>query len=104
VTPNQVTAASLVVALLAAGCFTAGSRPGYVVGAVLVLSFDLDCADGQLARLTGTFSDLGGWLDAMFDRLKEYAVYASERGRSTPRGRPATPVALESEGGDPADR
>ena len=76
-TPNQVTAASLAVALLAAGCFAAGSRPWYVVGAVLLqLSFGLDCADGQLARLTGTFSDLGGWLDAMFDRLKEYAVYA----------------------------
>jgi hypothetical protein len=76
-TPNQVTAASLGVALLAAGCFAAGSRPWYVVGAVLLqLSFGLDCADGQLARLTGTFSDLGGWLDAMFDRLKEYVVYA----------------------------
>ena len=77
VTPNQVTAVSLVVALLAAGCFAAGSRPGYVVGAVVLqLSFGLDCADGQLARLTGTNSRLGGWLDAMFDRLKEYAVYA----------------------------
>jgi phosphatidylglycerophosphate synthase len=76
-TPNQVTAASLVVALLAAGGFAAGSRPWYIAGAVLLqLSFGLDCADGQLARLTETFSDLGGWLDAMFDRLKEYVVYA----------------------------
>jgi phosphatidylglycerophosphate synthase len=39
---------------------------------------EVDCADGQLARLTGTFSDLGGWLDAMFDRLKDYAVYAGD--------------------------
>lgn len=76
-TPNQVTTVSLAVALLAAGCFAVGERPAYVVGAVLLqLSFGLDCADGQLARLTGTFSALGGWLDAMFDRLKEYAVYA----------------------------
>ena len=68
---------SLAVALLAAGCFAAGLRPTYVAGAVLLqLAFGLDCADGQLARLTGTFSPLGGWLDAMFDRLKEYAVYA----------------------------
>jgi phosphatidylglycerophosphate synthase len=43
---------------------------------LLQFSFGLDCADGQLARLTDNFSDLGGWLDAMFDRLKEYAVYA----------------------------
>jgi phosphatidylglycerophosphate synthase len=77
VTPNQVTAASFFVALLAAGCFAAGVRPGYIVGAVLLqFSFGLDCADGQLARLTENFSDLGGWLDAMFDRLKEYVVYA----------------------------
>jgi phosphatidylglycerophosphate synthase len=76
-TPNQVTFASLAVALLAAGCFAAGERPTYVAGAVLLqLSFGLDCADGQLARFTGTFSALGGWLDAMFDRLKEYVVYA----------------------------
>jgi len=51
----------------------AGVRRRRGIGAALVR---LDCADGQLARLTGTFSDLGGWLDAMFDRLKEYAVYA----------------------------
>ena len=76
-TPNQVTTVSLAVALLAAGCFAVGDRWSYIVGAVLLqLSFGLDCADGQLARLTGTFSALGGWLDAMFDRLKEYVVYA----------------------------
>ena len=69
-TPNQVTTISVAVALLAAGCFAVGERPTYVLGAVLLqLSFGLDCADGQLARLTGTFSPLGGWLDAMFDRL-----------------------------------
>jgi phosphatidylglycerophosphate synthase len=76
-TPNQVTMASLAVALLAAACCAVGARWGYVAGAVLLqLSFGLDCADGQLARLTGTFSEFGGWLDAMVDRLKEYAVYA----------------------------
>jgi phosphatidylglycerophosphate synthase len=74
--PNQVTTASLGVALLAAGCCATGERWGYVTGAVLLqASFGLDCADGQLARFTGAFSALGGWLDAMFDRLKEYAVY-----------------------------
>jgi phosphatidylglycerophosphate synthase len=75
--PNQVTLASLAVALLAACCCATGARWAYVVGAVLLqVSFGLDCADGQLARLTGAFSELGAWLDAMVDRLKEYAVYA----------------------------
>jgi phosphatidylglycerophosphate synthase len=76
-TPNQVTLTSLAVAAGAATSFAVGTRPGYVVGALLLqLSFGLDCADGQLARLTSRFSDLGGWLDAMCDRLKEYVVYA----------------------------
>ncbi len=76
-TPNQVTLASLAVAVVAAACCATGTRWGYVAGAVLLqASFGLDCADGQLARLTGRFSEFGGWLDAMVDRLKEYAVYA----------------------------
>jgi phosphatidylglycerophosphate synthase len=76
-TPNQVTLTSVAVATLAAAAFAAGARPGYVLGALLLqLSFGLDCADGQLARLTSSFSQLGGWLDAMCDRLKEYVVYA----------------------------
>jgi phosphatidylglycerophosphate synthase len=76
-TPNQVTMASLAVAVVAGACCATGARWGYVAGAVLLqLSFGLDCADGQLARLTGAFSEFGGWLDAMVDRLKEYAVYA----------------------------
>jgi phosphatidylglycerophosphate synthase len=61
---------------VAACCCATGTRAGYVAGALLLqLSFGLDCADGQLARLTATFSDLGGWLDAMCDRLKEFLVY-----------------------------
>ena len=76
-TPNQVTLASLAVAVVAGACCATGTRWGYVAGAVLLqASFGLDCADGQLARLTGRFSEFGGWLDAMVDRLKEYAVYA----------------------------
>jgi len=76
-TPNQVTLASLAVAVVSAACCAAGARWGYVAGALLLqVSFGLDCADGQLARLTGTFSEFGGWLDTMADRLKEYAVYA----------------------------
>ncbi|WP_093838281.1 DUF5941 domain-containing protein [Streptomyces aidingensis] len=76
-TPNQVTTASLVVALAAAGCAATGTRPGYAAAALLLLgSFVLDCADGQLARYDLAYSPLGGWLDAVFDRAKEYAFYA----------------------------
>ncbi|WUV84948.1 CDP-alcohol phosphatidyltransferase family protein [Streptomyces sp. NBC_01476] len=76
-TPNQVTTASLVVALIAAGCAATGTRGGYLAAGVLLLaSFVLDCTDGQLARYSLRFSTLGAWLDATFDRAKEYAFYA----------------------------
>ncbi|MDX3356255.1 DUF5941 domain-containing protein [Streptomyces sp. ME01-24h] len=76
-TPNQVTTASLLVALVAAGCAATGTRLGFVAAGVLLLaSFVLDCTDGQLARYSLRYSTLGAWLDATFDRAKEYAYYA----------------------------
>lgn len=76
-TPNQVTTASLLTALVAAGCAATGTRPGYVAaGLLLIVSFVLDCTDGQLARYALRYSTLGAWLDATFDRAKEYAFYA----------------------------
>ncbi len=76
-TPNQVTTASLITALIAAGCAATGTRPGFVAaGLLLLFSFVLDCTDGQLARYSLQYSTLGAWLDATFDRAKEYAYYA----------------------------
>ncbi|MFF3749221.1 DUF5941 domain-containing protein [Streptomyces sp. NPDC002018] len=76
-TPNQVTTASLLTALIAAACAATGTRGGYVAaGALLLLSFVLDCTDGQLARYSLQYSTMGAWLDATFDRAKEYAYYA----------------------------
>ncbi|MFF2202438.1 DUF5941 domain-containing protein [Streptomyces sp. NPDC058145] len=76
-TPNQVTTASLLTALIAAGCAATGTRTGFVAaGVLLIASFVLDCTDGQLARYALKYSTLGAWLDATFDRAKEYAYYA----------------------------
>ncbi|WP_240958245.1 CDP-alcohol phosphatidyltransferase family protein, partial [Streptomyces barkulensis] len=76
-TPNQVTTASLLTALVAAACAATGTRGGFVAaGVLLIASFVLDCADGQLARYALKYSTLGAWLDATFDRAKEYAYYA----------------------------
>jgi hypothetical protein len=67
---------------MAVGCaaalaFATGERVGLVLGAVLLqAAFTLDCVDGQLARYTRQFSQLGAWLDSVFDRGKEYVVYA----------------------------
>ncbi|MFF7170725.1 DUF5941 domain-containing protein [Streptomyces pseudovenezuelae] len=76
-TPNQVTTASLITALVAAACAATGTRGGFVAaGVLLIASFVLDCTDGQLARYSLQYSTLGAWLDATFDRAKEYAYYA----------------------------
>jgi CDP-alcohol phosphatidyltransferase/Family of unknown function (DUF5941) len=76
-TPNQVTLISVAVGVLAAAAFATGERAGLVVGAVLLqAAFTLDCVDGQLARYTRQFSKLGAWLDSIFDRTKEYLVFA----------------------------
>jgi phosphatidylglycerophosphate synthase len=76
-TPNQITTASLVLGVLAASSFAVGNRAALIVGAVLLqMSFTVDCVDGQLARYTRSFSNLGAWLDSVFDRTKEYLVYA----------------------------
>ncbi|MFF2566941.1 DUF5941 domain-containing protein [Streptomyces sp. NPDC058084] len=76
-TPNQVTTASLLTALVAAGCAATGDRVGYIAaGLLLLVSFVLDCTDGQLARYSLQYSTMGAWLDATFDRAKEYAFYA----------------------------
>ncbi|MFI9645406.1 DUF5941 domain-containing protein [Streptomyces sp. NPDC052040] len=76
-TPNQVTTASLLTALIAAGSAATGTRTGFIAaGVLLILSFVLDCTDGQLARYSLQYSTLGAWLDATFDRAKEYAYYA----------------------------
>lgn len=76
-TPNQVTTASLITAVIAAACAATGTRGGYVAaGILLYCSFVLDCTDGQLARYSLQYSTLGAWLDATFDRAKEYAYYA----------------------------
>jgi phosphatidylglycerophosphate synthase len=74
VTPNQITWLALLLGLGAAGCFAVGSWGWLLAGAALYhLSFVLDCMDGKLARLTGTGSVFGAWLDYVFDRVRVLA-------------------------------
>lgn len=76
-TPNQVTSVSMLLGILAALAFATGRTAGMIAGALLLqVAFTADCVDGQLARYTRRFSKLGAWLDSVFDRGKEYVVYA----------------------------
>lgn len=73
--PNHLTLCSLAIGLAAAWFFLKGGRWDLFTGGLLVyLSYVFDYADGQLARWTGRVSPLGGWLDQVSDRIKEFAV------------------------------
>jgi phosphatidylglycerophosphate synthase len=75
-TPNQVTTASFAIGLFAAFLFAQGDFWSILLGAILLqVSIIVDCVDGELARYTRKFSELGAWLDAITDRVKEYAVF-----------------------------
>ena len=75
-TPNQITMASFAIGLYAAFLFAQGDFWSILLGAVLLqVSIIVDCVDGELARYTRRFSELGAWLDAITDRVKEYAVF-----------------------------
>lgn len=74
--PNHVTFVSLALGLGAAWAFWSGgpeAAPAAMLslGALLYhLSFVVDCVDGKLARITGTGSVFGMWLDYIFDRVR----------------------------------
>jgi phosphatidylglycerophosphate synthase len=88
--PNQVTAFSMLLGVLAAAGFASGERWGYVAGALLLqAAFTFDCVDGQLARYTRTFTKFGAWLDSVFDRAKEYVVFAGLAIGASAAGDPA---------------
>jgi phosphatidylserine synthase len=75
-TPNQITILSFAIGLYAAFLFAQGDTFSLVAGALLLqLSLIVDCVDGEVARYTRKFSELGAWLDAITDRVKEYAVF-----------------------------
>jgi phosphatidylglycerophosphate synthase len=69
-TPNQVTLLSFLASLLGIGMFLPGE---FQLAALGLIPFHigkiLDCADGQLAKLTNQQSALGAFLDPFFDRV-----------------------------------
>lgn len=77
VTPNQVTAASLVTGLLGAWFLgTEGVIASLLGLALFQLSVILDHVDGEVARLKFLFSPLGKWLDNVSDHVVDLAVIA----------------------------
>ena len=79
ITPNQVTFLSLFTALLGdAALLLWPGHAGLILAALLIeLAFILDCVDGQLARIRGTASVVGGFLDFYMDEVKAVALVAA---------------------------
>lgn len=74
ITPNQITWGAFLLGLVSAAFFAMGDWQWLVAGAVVYhFSFILDCMDGKVARLTGTGSVFGAWLDFVFDRIRVMA-------------------------------
>jgi phosphatidylglycerophosphate synthase len=73
-TPNRITVAAFLVGVGSAASFWQHDYAWLLLGAVLYhLSFVFDCIDGKIARLNGTGSVFGAWLDYVFDRLRVVA-------------------------------
>lgn len=73
-TPNQVTAAGLVL-VTAAACAYLLHRSPLVFGLSLTVCFAFDALDGAVARQRNMRSRVGGYFDAMADRYQELAVF-----------------------------
>ncbi|MBN2195353.1 MAG: CDP-alcohol phosphatidyltransferase family protein [Polyangiaceae bacterium] len=76
VTPNQVTLASFVVAVGAAGLLVGWlGYLGLVVGTGLfTFAYLLDCVDGMLARYKGVASPAGHHFDFLMDEIKSFVL------------------------------
>ncbi|HEY8473033.1 MAG TPA: CDP-alcohol phosphatidyltransferase family protein [Natronosporangium sp.] len=71
VTPTRLTITAFLLGLGAAACFREATAGWLVAGALLYhASFVTDCIDGKLARLRGTGSVVGSWLDFLLDRIR----------------------------------
>lgn len=74
--PNFWTVVGLSFALISAIVYGLGVEFGLIIGGILLLvSGFFDMVDGQVARVTGKTSKKGEYLDSMFDKIAEVAIF-----------------------------
>jgi len=73
ITPNQLTLAGLVLAIIAGVLAAIGSLS--LAALVLLLSGFLDALDGELARQSDSQTPFGAFLDSISDHYGDFAVY-----------------------------
>jgi len=78
VTPNQLSAASALVAFLGAILIQGSTQSLRLPGVVIwFVAYILDFCDGDIARYRHMQSDRGEWFDAVLDRLKDVSLCTS---------------------------
>lgn len=71
ITPNRITLASFLVALLSVICIGVGGTANFIAAALLIhLSHVLDCMDGQMARYREISSAAGSYYDRVTDQVQ----------------------------------
>ena len=74
--PNFWTTIGLVLAIISAIVYGLGMEYGLLLGGILLLiSGFFDMVDGQVARVSGKTSKKGSYLDSMFDKIAEVAIF-----------------------------
>ena len=74
--PNFWTVVGLGFAILSAIVYGMGVEFGLIIGGILLLvSGFFDMVDGQVARVTGKTSKKGSYMDSMFDKIAEVAIF-----------------------------
>lgn len=74
-TPNAVTVLGLALTVAVAAIIATGQTQ--LGGVLLILTLAFDAVDGALARLTGSTSRFGAFLDSTLDRWAEVALYSA---------------------------
>ena len=78
VTPNMLTYVGLALNILAAILFFTAVYKLQLIGLIpFLVAKVLDCADGQLARLTKQTSKFGAFIDPFIDRISDILILAS---------------------------
>ncbi|HEY2615111.1 MAG TPA: CDP-alcohol phosphatidyltransferase family protein, partial [Chthoniobacterales bacterium] len=74
ITPTQLSIARALTGI-AGGALLYDESPGLLSFTLLILSEIIDSADGQLARMTGNFTEIGRVMDGVSDYLAHGAIY-----------------------------
>ena len=76
ISPNVWTAVGLVFAFISSLVYGISLEFSLILGGILILiSGFFDIVDGQVARYTNRISKSGGFLDSIFDKIAEVAIF-----------------------------